>query len=76
MVEKEASQNEAQAGIDLLALELEIDREIDALFIPAAKMAQWTVEESKRAGEARSVSEPGPGAKIQEGKGGRAPTSI
>ncbi len=70
MVEKEASQNEAQAGIDLLALELEIDREIDALFIPAAKMAQRTVEESKRAGEARSVSEPGPGAKIQEGKGG------
>ncbi|MGA2400224.1 MAG: hypothetical protein ABSG91_00770 [Syntrophobacteraceae bacterium] len=62
MAENEASKSEARTGIDFLALELEIDREIDALFVPAAKMAQGTVEESKIAGEAHNVSESRQGA--------------
>ncbi|SPF39859.1 hypothetical protein SBDP1_270008 [Syntrophobacter sp. SbD1] len=37
MPDKQLCQSKAGAGIDFRALELEIDREIDALFVPAAK---------------------------------------
>ncbi len=37
MPDKQPRQSQAGAGIDFRALELEIDREIDALFVPAAK---------------------------------------
>ena len=66
MPEKEASQSEAAAGIDFLALEMEIDREIDSLFVPAVKRTQGTAEKSKAAGETHNFPESTPGPGIQE----------
>ena len=60
MAEKEASQSEAAAGIDFLALEMEIDREIDSLFVPAVKRAQGTTEAPKVPGKPAIFPNPRP----------------
>ena len=72
MAEKEASQSEAAEAIDYLALEMEIDREIDSLLVPAAKRAQGTMEEPKAAVKTRDFPEsrPGPGVKESAGSPG------
>ena len=69
MAEKETSRTEAAARVDFLALEMEIDREIDSLFVPAIKKAQGTTAGPKAAGEAHSVSESKPAPEIQEPAG-------
>ena len=69
MAEKEASQSKAAEAIDYLALETEIDREIDSLFVPAVKRAQATTEESKAAEQSRTFSEARPSPGIQESAG-------
>ena len=58
MPEKDTSQSATEALIDLRALELEIDKEIDALLVPAIQKAQRAAEGSKTAGEARNSSQP------------------
>lgn len=58
MAENEVQRSEAEAGIDLRALELEIDREIDALFVPVAQRENGTGTEVKAPGTAES--DPGP----------------
>ncbi len=69
MAEKEASQSEAAATIDYHALEMEIDREIDSLFVPAVKRAPETTEESKATGQTSNSSESNPGPRIEESPG-------
>ncbi len=74
MPEKEASQSKAAARIDFLALEMEIDREIDSLFVPAVQRAQETTEESKSTGEVHNFPESRPGPSIQEFEGSSGAT--
>ena len=58
MPEKDTSQSATEALIDLRTLELEIDKEIDALLVPAIQKAQRAAEGSKTAGEAPNSSQP------------------
>ncbi|MGO9532361.1 MAG: hypothetical protein ACLP3B_14445 [Syntrophobacteraceae bacterium] len=66
MAEKEASENDAAAAIDFLPLEMEVDREIDSVFVPTVKKAQRATEEPKAAGQTRNSPESRPGPGIQE----------
>ena len=66
MAEKEASENDAAAAIDFLPLEMEVDREIDSVFVPTVKRAQGATEEPKAAGQTRNSPESRPGPGIQQ----------
>ena len=66
MAEKEASENDAAAAIDFLPLEMEVDREIDSVFVPTVKKAQGATEEPKAAGQTRNSPESRPGPGIQQ----------
>ena len=59
MPEKDTSQSAAEALIDLRSLELEIDKEIDALLVPAIQKAQRAAEGSQTAREAQDSPQPG-----------------
>ena len=61
MVDKEARNSEAGAGIDFLALELEIDGEIDSLFVPMVQSADGakTIPEAHESAQCETQDENG-----------------
>ena len=82
MVDKEARRGEAGAAIDFRALELEIDKEIDSLFVPAGKpdlneeLVQTGNQEQPQTIQSRS---PGSGAlsrPVAQNGGGPSPKSF
>jgi len=82
MVDKQARHGEAGAEIDFRALELEIDKEIDSLFVPAGKpdrnegLVQTGNQEQQQTIQSRS---PGSGAQsrpVAQNGGGPSPKSF
>jgi hypothetical protein len=66
MPEKETSQNTAEAAIDLRTLELELDKQIDALLVPAIQRAKRTSDGSQTAGKPPASSQPKSGRDNRE----------
>ena len=73
MPEKDISRRSAaEPPIDLRALELEIDKEIDALLVPAIQKAQNAADRSKTTGAARNFSAPDTGLQDLESSAGKS----
>jgi len=80
--EKVKSSWEPEAGLDFGALQAEIDKEIDSLFVPAAKsernqgMVQTGNQEQPQTMQARSPGSDAQSRPVAQNRGGQSPKSL